>query len=357
MIELDASFGEGGGQILRSALTLSVISGAGVRLSNIRVRRAQPGLKAQHLAAVRAAAEISGARVEGARVGSQSLQFEPGALHGGNYRFDIGTAGSVCLLLQTVLVPLSLAAEPSRLTLTGGTHVPWSPCYEFVSRSWLPTLHRLGFRAETVLERAGFYPRGGAVVRAAIEPVAAITPLSLTRRGRLLAIRGVSAVARLPSGIAERQRKRSLERLTFLGVPVEIELRTVVADSPGTFVFLCAEYEEARCAFSALGARGKPAERVADEACDELVAHLEQPGAVEPHLADQLLVPLTFAAGVSEFSTSRVSQHLVTNAELLGYFVQTAPVVTGSPGAPGTVRVVGTRVTRRPTAQAVFGST
>ena len=344
MIELDASFGEGGGQILRSALALSVIKGRALRLTNIRAKRAQPGLKAQHLAAVRAAAQISEARVEGAGIGSQSLKFEPRTLKAGDYRFDIGTAGSVCLLLQTILLPLSLAAESSRVTLIGGTHVPWSPCYEFLSRGWLPRLRSLRFRAESELESAGFYPRGGGVVRAVIDPVAAISPLSLSVRGRMLGIRGVSFVARLPSAIAERQRRRAVERLEHLGVPLKIEVGSVPALSPGTFLFLCAEYEETCCSFSALGARGKPAERVADEACSELIAHHERHGAVEAHLADQLLLPLSLADGRSEFSTSSVSAHLLTNAQLLGYFLPAAPVVNRDPGAPGTVRVAGAGV-------------
>jgi RNA 3'-terminal phosphate cyclase (ATP) len=228
--------------------------------------------------------------------------------------------------------------------VTGGTHVPWSPTYEFLSRSWLPTLHGVGYRAEAVLERAGFFPRGGGVVSAVIDPVVAIESLSCTQRGELLDIRGVSAVAQLPVSIAERQRRRASTRLEELGVPVEIELCNVAADSPGTYLFVCAEYEDARCCFSALGARGKPAERVADEACDELIAHHAVPGAVEPHLADQLLLPLVLASGLSEFSTSRVSQHLVTHAELLGHFFEVAPLVMGKPGAPGSVRVMGAGV-------------
>ena len=285
--------------------------------------------------------------MEGAGIGSQSLQFEPRTLSAGDYRFDIGTAGSVCLLLQTVLLPLSLAAESSRITLIGGTHVPWSPSYEFLSRGWLPLLRSLGFRAETELEGAGFYPRGGGVVRAVTDPIAAIRPLSLTARGKMLAIGGVSVVAQLPPAIAERQRRRAVERLEHLGVPIEIEVGSVPALSPGTFLFLCAEYEETRCCFSALGARGKRAERVADEACDELIAHHERPGAVEPNLADQLLLPLSLADGASEFSTSRISAHFLTNAELLGYFLPAAPVVNGDRGAPGTVRVAGAGVKSR----------
>jgi RNA 3'-terminal phosphate cyclase (ATP) len=163
VIQLDASFGEGGGQILRSALALSVIKGRAIRLTNIRAKRAQPGLKAQHLAAVRAAAQISEAWVEGAGIGSQSLKFEPRTLKAGDYRFDIGTAGSVCLLLQTILLPLSLAVEGSCVTVICGTHVPWSPCYEFLSRGWLPLLRSLRVREDfdSRLDRVGERHFGG----------------------------------------------------------------------------------------------------------------------------------------------------------------------------------------------------
>jgi RNA 3'-terminal phosphate cyclase (ATP) len=223
-------------------------------------------MKPQHLKAVEAAALIGAARVEGAAPGSQSLRFEPTGLQGGKYAFDIGTAGAVSLLLQTVTLPLCFADGPSRLTLTGGTHVPWSPCYHYLQWQWLPCLAAAGYHVECSLERAGFYPRGGGLLHANIVPSRHLVPLCIAERGRLLRIRGLSGVGRLDRSIAERQRSQAVERLRELGVPLEIEVADVPAASPGTFIVLQAEFEGGRCCAFALGARHKPAEKVADAA-------------------------------------------------------------------------------------------
>ena len=341
MIEIDASFGEGGGQILRSALALSAITGQAMQLTRIRARRPQPGLKPQHLKAVEAAARISAAHVEGASPGSQSLRFEPGELKSGQYGFDIGTAGSVSLLLQTLCLPLSFAGGPSGLTLTGGTHVPWSPCFHYLQWQWLPYLAEAGYHVACRFERAGFYPRGGGVLHATVAPARPHTPLRLTRRGRLLRIRGLSAVGRLDRSIAERQRRQAVDRLHDLGVPLEIEVMEVPAVSPGTFIVLLAEFEGGRCCASALGARHKRAERVADEAVEELRADIASGGAIDAWLADQLLLPLAFVPERSELSVSRISQHLRSNAELLGYFLSVAVEIEGEIGERGSVRIQG----------------
>jgi RNA 3'-terminal phosphate cyclase (ATP) len=344
MIEIDASFGEGGGQILRSALALSVITGAPMRLTNIRARRPQPGLKPQHLKAVEAAAQISAARVEGAAPGSQTLVFEPTGLESGHYAFDIGTAGSVSLLLQTVWLPLSFAAGPSRLTLAGGTHVPWSPCVHYLQWQWLPYLAEIGYHVECTLERVGFYPRGGGLLHADIVPSRHLASLQLTERGRLLRIRGLSAVGRLDRTIAERQRSQALERLRELGAPLEIEVTEVPAVAPGTFIVLQAEFDGGRCCAFALGARHKRAEKVADEAVDELRADIEAGGAIDAWLADQMLLPLAIVPEQSALSVCRISQHLRTNAELLGYFLPVKVEIEGETGEPGRVVIEGTHI-------------
>lgn len=341
MIEIDASFGEGGGQILRSALALSVITGEAMRLTNIRARRPQPGMKPQHLKAVEAAALIGAARVEGATPGSQTLRFEPTGLQGGKYAFDIGTAGAVSLLLQTVTLPLCFADGPSRLTLTGGTHVPWSPCYHYLQWQWLPCLAAAGYHVECNLERAGFYPRGGGLLHANIVPSRHLMPLCIAERGRLLRIRGLSGVGRLDRSIAERQRSQAVERLRELGVPLEIEVADVPAASPGTFIVLQAEFEGGRCCAFALGTRHKPAEKVADEAVDELRTDIKAGGAIDAWLADQLLLPLAFVPGRSELSVCRISRHLRTNAELLGYFLPVRVEIDGETDQPGRVRLQG----------------
>ncbi len=344
MIEIDASFGEGGGQILRSALALSVITSQPMRLTNIRARRPQPGLKPQHLKAVEATARISAAQVEGATRGSQTLLFEPRGLQAGKYSFEIGTAGSVSLLLQTLYLPLSFAGGPSRLSLGGGTHVPWSPCFHYLKWQWLPYLAEAGYRVECSLARAGFYPRGGGLLHADIVPSRQLAPLRLIERGRLLRIRGLSAVGRLDRSIAERQRAQALERLGELAVPLEIEVAEVPAGSPGTFIVLQAQFEGGRCCAFALGALRKRAEQVADEAVEALRADIEAGGAIDAWLADQLLLPLAFVPGQSALSVCRISQHLRTNAELLGYFLPVEIEIEGADGEPGRVRIDGTRV-------------
>ncbi len=344
MIEIDASFGEGGGQVLRSALALSVITRTPMRLTNVRARRPQPGLKPQHLKAVEAAAQISAARVEGATPGSQTLVFEPTDLKGGHYAFDIGTAGSVSLLLQTLWLPLSFAAGPSRLRLAGGTHVPWSPCVHYLQWQWLPYLAEIGYHVECSLERAGFYPRGGGLLQADIVPSRHLTPLQLAERGRLLRIRGLSAVGRLDRSIAERQRSQAVERLRELGVPLEIEVTEVPAVAPGTFIVLQAEFEGGRCCAFALGARHKRAEKVADEAVEELRADIAAGGAIDAWLADQLLLPLAFVPEQSVLSVCHISQHLRTNADLLGYFLPVKVEIEGETGEPGRVVIEGTHL-------------
>jgi RNA 3'-terminal phosphate cyclase (ATP) len=321
MLEIDGSQGEGGGQVLRSALTLSLLTGKPFELKSIRARRPKPGLAAQHLAAVNAAARIGGAAVEGAELGSRRLSFRPGRIRSGNYRFEIGTAGSAPLLVQAVLPPLWGLGDPSTVQVGGGTHVPWSPCYHYLEWVWLFFLRRIGLRTELELKRAGFYPRGGGSLRARILSAGKPRPLVLVARGELLRIRGLSAVAKLDRSIAERQRRRAFARLEGRSIDSEIEVAQLEAASPGSVLVLLAEFENSRACFFALGARGKRAERVADEAVDELQDFLHGDGVIDPYLADQLVVPLALAEGASEFTTSRLSRHLATNAAVVRRFL------------------------------------
>jgi RNA 3'-terminal phosphate cyclase (ATP) len=344
MIEIDGSWGEGGGQILRSALTLAVLTGKAVRIDDIRAGRRKPGLMAQHLQAVRAAAAVSGARVEGARQGSGALVFEAAGVKAGEYRFDIGTAGSVALVLQTVLLPLAAGGGFSRVTVTGGTHVPWSPSYHYLSRIWFPCLRRLGMKAEISMSRAGFYPRGGGLVSAAVRPALPKAPLRLTDPGRLLSVRILSAVANLDESIAERQSRQALSRLEGCGAPLQVEHLSMPAPGPGTMLMVQGEFEHSRCGYAALGERGKPAERVADEAVDRFLAFLASGAAVDEHLADQMLIPLALAPGTSELRSARVTRHLLTNAWIIGQFLPAKIEIEGGVGEVGLVRGEGRAV-------------
>lgn len=331
MVEIDGSYGEGGGQMLRTALSLSLILGRPFRMSNIRKSRKNPGLRPQHLTAVRAAALMSGASVKGDSEGSQELSFEPGEVKPGNYLFDIGTAGSTSLLAQTLLPPLALSGatgpsmNESTLTLKGGTHVPWSPPFEYLREVFLPLLGRLGLQISASLESCGFYPKGGGKVRFAIKPAAGVRPGEFTRRGKILSIKGVSAVANLPLSIAERQRKSVLEGLQGLeemkDVPVDIEPREVPAFGQGTFVFLAAASEGSLAGFSSLGARGKRSEAVGQEAAQEFLQYYRSGACLEPHMADQIVLYLSLAGGPSAFTTSAITAHLRTNLWVIEKFV------------------------------------
>jgi RNA 3'-terminal phosphate cyclase (ATP) len=339
MITIDASLGEGGGQVLRSSLTLAILSEQAVHLTNIRAKRSKPGLQAQHLQAVKAAAAICDGNVTGASIGSQTLHFEPGTVKAGNYRFEIGTAGAATLVLQTIFLPLSRATGKSTVVICGGTHVAWSPSYHYLDWLWLPCLRTLGYDAELTLEQAGFYPQGNGRIRAVIRPSAAIQPLQRVERGALLSIRGLSGVGNLDEEIAHRQKLQALRRLEPLCRETKIKAESVQAFGKGTFVALLAAFEQGQACFTSLGAPGKRAEHVADEAADDLQAFLAATGAVDPHLADQLLLPLSLANGPSHFTTSIITQHLLTNAEIIRQFGMAHINIEGKLGENGVVDV------------------
>jgi RNA 3'-terminal phosphate cyclase (ATP) len=344
VMAIDGSLGEGGGQVLRSSLALALLTGRPFAMKNIRQRRAKPGLMAQHLKAVEAASAVGAARVEGARLGSQNLVFEPAGIQSGEFHLDIGTAGSISLVLQTVLLPLSFANEHSAITLIGGTHVPWSPCFHYLDWQWLHYMRQIGFRGQLALEAAGFYPRGGGRVRAIVQPASTLAPLRLTDRGPLKRIRGISGVANLHASVAERQKHRAIEGLSGVHESIEIETVRLSSPSKGTFLLLLAEFEKSQCCFYGLGAVHKSAEHVADEAVGEMLDFLGTDGSVDYYLADQLVLPLALVSGVSEVRTSRVTQHLVTNAEIVKMFLPVAIEIDAEIGRPGLIRIRGAKL-------------
>jgi RNA 3'-terminal phosphate cyclase (ATP) len=321
LISLDGSQGEGGGQIVRTALALSAVTGQGFEITRIRARRAVPGLRPQHLAAVRAAALVCGARVGGAFDGSPDLRFEPGPVAAGEFRFEIATAGASTLLLQTVLPPLATAGQPSRVEVTGGTHVPMSPSFDYLARHWRVVLERLGLVLGLTLARAGFYPPGGGEARAEVQPWPRPASLSLEKRGALTAIRGTSGAARLKGDVARRQQEAAQSVLwERRRMEAAWEVVDVPAPSPGSFLLLEAVFEEGRAAFGFLGQRGVRAEQVGDRAARTLLKFLDGEGAVDPHLADQLGVPLALSGGGGRVSTSEVTAHLETVADVISRF-------------------------------------
>jgi len=329
--------------VLRTALSLSCVTGRPFRMRNIRRSRPKPGLMRQHLVAVQAAARIAAAEVNGHQLGSTELSFLPGLVTPGNYSFEIGTAGSTPLVLQTLIPPLLLAGGQSRLTLSGGTHVPFSPSWHYLAEVFAPALLRLGARIELTLESCGFYPKGGGKVHCRIHPCAGFSPLNAELRGELLRVSGTSAVGNLPISIAERQAHSALSAIqSALGaaVPLQVPSREVASFGQGTFIFLKGEYEQASAGFTTLGARGKPAEVVGQEAAAEFLTHHATGIPVDPHLADQLVLYLAQAKHASVLSTSCITSHLETNLAVTGYFLDLDFQITGQRDAPGTVTLV-----------------
>jgi RNA 3'-terminal phosphate cyclase (ATP) len=334
---IDGEYGEGGGQILRTSLSLAVITGKPLKLVNIRGRRKKPGLRPQHLTAVRACASICGAKLEGAQLDATEITFAPGTVIPGSYEFHIGTAGAATLVLQTILPPLSMAKGESTLLISGGTHVPWSPPYHHVAQVLIPTLSQLGFRCTTQLKRWGWYPKGGGLIHARVKPHGPLKSFQLDQPFDFQYMSGISASSRLPEHIRVRQRKQLEARLQKAGIQGRVELLDVDAMNPGTLVFLVVQGKDSLAGFSSLGARGKRAEMVADEAADECFQFLDSKAACDPHLADQLLLYLAGAPGKHHFTTSRVTQHLLTNAWVIEKFLPIMFEIKGELGEPGTV--------------------
>jgi len=318
VIEIDGAEGEGGGQILRSSLSLAICTRQPFRIDNIRANREKPGLMRQHLTAVNAAAEICGADVDGAALGSRALTFRPGPLAAGGYSFDIGTAGSCTLVLQTILPALLTAAGESRVSIRGGTHNPGSPPFDFLARTFLPLLGRMGAKVELDLKAYGFYPRGGGEIFARITPAERLGALRLTERGAL--VRGIAEayVSAIPLHVA--QRELEVIRRALGWTQQQTMLRALPNDvGPGNAVTITLEHEYVTEVFTSFGEKGVRAETVAEEAAMAASAYLAQRAPVGDHLSDQLLLPMALGDGGS-FLTARVTQHLRSNITVIERF-------------------------------------
>jgi RNA 3'-terminal phosphate cyclase (ATP) len=382
LIEIDGSYGEGGGQILRTAIALSALTGKATRVTSIRAGRKNPGLAAQHLTGVLAAARISAAEVQGAEIGSTEVLFAPrvGVSKENSFEFDVtkaargGSAGSVTLVLQTVLFPLAFVDWPVELKLKGGTHVAWSPPFDYIADVFLPMLSRMGLDAGCRLDAWGFYPVGGGEVGVRIggvrsaganrgafgvrstdgiqnaggtqstggpAPRRSLEPLRLTERGNLIHITGRAVVSNLSKDIADRMARRATEIFGDKEIDADIQPLRVGGKSTGAGIFLTARYAHTLAGFSALGKRGVPAERVALDACREFFAFDKTGAAVDRHLADQLVLPMALASGRSEMSVECVTTHLLTNTHVIRQFIPATIEIDGEESEPGRVVVEG----------------
>lgn len=342
MIEIDGSYGEGGGQILRTSLSLSCLFKRPFRIFNIRKNRPKPGLMPQHLTSVKAAQMISDAEMTGGQIGSTELTFSPREVKSGSFTFDVGTAGSTALIMQTLLPALIFSQEKATITLRGGTHVPFSPSFHYLDGIFIPWLKRLGMEVRLSIEAYGFYPKGGGVIAAEIFPAGEIEPLRVTERGKVIGVYGYSGVGNLPLTIAERQRRGCVERIesSYPGkFPIDIELQEVPTPGQGTFIFLGAEAERVRAGFTGIGERGKRAEIVGEEVANEFLDYYAADAALDPHLPDQLVLYLSMCRERSEFTTSRITQHLLTNLWAIGRFHKFDYAVEGEIGRSGKVKV------------------
>ncbi|MBN9657452.1 MAG: RNA 3'-terminal phosphate cyclase [Acidobacteria bacterium] len=319
MIQIDGSLGEGGGQILRTALSLSLVTGRPIQIDDIRAGRQKPGLLRQHLTAVLAAAEIGHAQVEGAVLGSTSIHFVPGPVKAGEYRFAVGSAGSGTLVFQTILPALMLAPGPSTLVIEGGTHNDAAPPFPFLERAFLPLVERMGPRIQVRLERPGFYPAGGGRFTAEIQPVDRLRPVHLGERSETTGRRVVAIVANLPREIAEREVKTAARLLEWAPETQVIE-STRDSAGPGNVVMVEVESRGVAEIFTAFGKVGLSAERVAKVAVQEAQEYLGSKAAAGEHLADQLLLPMALT-GAGSFTAVKLNRHAQTNMEVIRRFL------------------------------------
>ena len=342
-IEIDGSFLESGGQILRTSLSLSASLQKPFKIKNIRAKRAKPGLQAQHLTAVKACAEVCGARVAGDALHSTQLCFSPANFSPGSYSFDIGTAGSVFLVLQTLLPIACFAHEGTKISLSGGTENHFAPTSFYFQKAFLPPVEKLGVRASVEVKQFGWYPKGGGKVVAQIAAAKKLSAINLVERGELKQLTGFSATSNLPPHVRERMKTRALKQLSENSFQAKIGLLELPAIGQGAELFLLPEYSGAGAAgFVALGELGKPAEKVAGEAIHNFLEFHKTGAAVDAHLADQLLLYCALATGKSAYSVEKITSHLLTNAFVVKQFLPECEVkIEGKQGEAGVVGVEG----------------
>lgn len=344
LLTIDGSQGEGGGQVLRTSLSLSVLTGRPFRLENIRAGRSRPGLRPQHLTAVWAAAAICEAELVGDEINSTTLEFRPQSKpQGGEYSFDVRdaasrgmSAGSMTLVLQTLLWPLLFADTESHLTLRGGTHVNFSPSFDYVNKVMRPNVGRFGAEFALELKTWGWMPKGEGEFTAVIRPLNKLEAVRFAHEP-VETVQGEAVVTNLPGHIPHRMSRRAYNLLTEAGFSAAVQALRLKSAAPGAMTILWLP----QAGFSSLGQQGKAAQTVAEEAVHDLLHYVNSETAVDEHLADQLLIPMALAEGVSYLSTNRLTLHTLTNANLLRQWLDVPLYITGSQDQSGTVEVHG----------------
>jgi RNA 3'-terminal phosphate cyclase (ATP) len=342
MIDIDGSMMEGGGQLLRMATSYGVILGESIRVYNIRAKRREPGLKPQHLTTLQAAAIISGAETQGINLGSSEIVFKPKLIRSGHYSFDIGTAGSITLMLQCLNPILLFSDEPSTITVRGGTAVNWSPPTPFLENIVYKAFGSIGASIKINVERHGFYPRGGGVIKQRIDPIKVFQPINLMEP-KIKKINGISLCGALPSHVAERQANSANNKLKELRYKTMIKpvVAEPVTHSPGSLICLWAEGENVYVGADSLGARGKPAEIVGEEAALKMIKVIRSGAHLDQHTTDHMILPASLADGKSVIRTSLITHHTLTAIEVAKLFTKAKFQVTGHIGETGTIKIKG----------------
>lgn len=322
LIHLDGSQGEGGGQILRTSLALSVCLQKPFKIEKIRANRRRPGLMRQHLTAVKAAARISNAHVEGDELNSQQLLFNPNEVQAGEYHFAIGTAGSATLVLQTILLPLLFAKGTSKVTIEGGTHNPLAPPFDFLQYAYLPLLEKMGANIKATLVRPGFFPAGGGCIELEVEPVNKLKPISIVERGKIVEKKAQVLIAGLPFHIVERELKILKQKLNWPDNCYQISDMNS-SYGPGNIITVIVKSENVCEVFTGFGEKGTKAEAVADKVVKEVRRYITSGVPVEEHLSDQVLLPMALA-GEGEYVTTTPSRHTLTNIDVIKHFIDMA---------------------------------
>ena len=346
LIAIDGAFGEGGGQIIRTAVSLSALTGQAVEITNIRAGRSKPGLQAQHLTAVRAAAALCGAALRGAELGSQYVRFTPGVPSDApSFDFAVGTAGATGLVAQTVLVPMTFpSGETRQAEITGGTHVPNAPTADYLAAIYAPLLARMGVTAKVSMSRAGFFPKGGGALHLRVNG-SLQSPIDLTERGKLKRLRLTITTAQLPSHVAERGQNALRKELRGYGVPVIPEIRELESSGPGAAILLTAECENGLGGWSSVGERGKPMERVAGEVLRDFQKWYATETGADAHLADQLVLPCALVPAESRWTTPEITEHLRTVLWVTAQFLPVEYAIESREDGSGLVRMRGVSLT------------